>query len=646
MKFRIIFPALLLCSVLVQAQLCNNNLGDPIVNVTFGTREKKDIPSVTSYERVGGCPAKGKYTINDFLFGCGGYWVQMTGDHTPGDINGNYMMVNAESTPGIVHQDTATGLCDNMLYQYSAYITNVLQDPHSCGTDVILPNLTFSIETFSGEVLATYNTGDIPITNEKKWVQYGFTYKTTPGINEVILKISTNPKYGCGSAFAIDDIVFQNCGPSVKITIDGDTSDRKVCADYTNPFVLQGSYSVGFDNPVVQWQSSLDTGKTWKDITGAITTTYKMPHRASGAVAYRMIVAEKENINSPNCRIRSNAINTEVHPVPAHNPPQYISACSGKDYALPPANLTALEIAWAGPNGFSTYTTYPYPPDTVHDLQYADTGLYVLYQVYHYGCTTTDSFYLSVRQGITLFAEPSYPVCAGTSQTLSVTASEAGSFKWTPPTGLSNDAVANPVATPQDSTVYKVIVTNAGGCQDSAFLSIDVYKPPAVSAGSDKIILAGDTAMLDGSVKGTAINYYWSPPAYISDANAIQPTAYPVQDITYTLSAFSTVGCGSAADDVHVTLYKDLFIPNSFTPNGDGLNDKFRIRVFDNYKILRFVIYNRWGSLVYSSTNATDGWDGAYKGYQQQIGAYVYYLEMESNTGRKIVKQGTVQLLR
>src|SRR6478735_1414030 len=172
MKVRIIFPALLLCSALAHAQLCNNNLGDPIVNVTFGTKDNKDYPSVTTYEQAGGCPAKGQYTINDFLFGCGGYWVQMTGDHTSGDLNGNYMLVNAESTPGIVHQDTATGLCENMLYQYSFYVTNVLQTNLSCGASAILPNLTITVQSLSGVVLATYNTGDIPITNEKKWVQY------------------------------------------------------------------------------------------------------------------------------------------------------------------------------------------------------------------------------------------------------------------------------------------------------------------------------------------------------------------------------------------------------------------------------------------------------------------------------------------
>ncbi len=367
MKFWILYAFLFFYSSVSLAQLCNHNLGDPIVNVTFGVKNAIQKPSITSYDYVGGCPSKGQYTISDFLFGCGGYWVQMVGDHTPDDLNGNYMLVNAESTPGIVHQDTATGLCENMTYQFSAYITSVLQDKLSCGASVVLPNLTFSIESFSGKVLATYNTGDIPITDVKTWVQYGFTYKTTAGVNAVILKISTNPPYGCGSAFAIDDIVFQNCGPSVNVTIDGSTADQNVCANYTNPFIMQGSYSAGFNNPVVQWQNSFDSGKTWKDISGATTTTYIVPHRTSGAIVYRMVVAEKENINSLNCRIRSNAIYTEIHPLQPHIPPANISGCSGNDYTLPASDPHALEILWTGPNDYNYNTADP--PGVIPDFK-------------------------------------------------------------------------------------------------------------------------------------------------------------------------------------------------------------------------------------------------------------------------------------
>src|SRR5271154_4654098 len=110
MKFIIVSFALLLCFPVLHAQLCNNNLGDPIVNIDFGTADNPVKPSFTSYAYVGGCPSKGQYTISGFLFGCGGDWVQMTGDHTPPpDLNGNYMLVDAESTPGTVLQDTATG---------------------------------------------------------------------------------------------------------------------------------------------------------------------------------------------------------------------------------------------------------------------------------------------------------------------------------------------------------------------------------------------------------------------------------------------------------------------------------------------------------------------------------------------------------
>ncbi len=159
-------------------------------------------------------------------------------------------------------------------------------------------------------------------------------------------------------------------------------------------------------------------------------------------------------------------------------------------------------------------------------------------------------------------------------------------------------------------------------------------------------MLSGDSAILNGYVKGTALNYYWSPPLYLDDITAIQPKAFPPQDMTYTLTANSTVGCGSSTDDVTVTVYKGFFIPNAFTPNGDGKNDRFRILAYDNYKMEKFVIYNRWGSIVFKTDKAGDGWDGTFKGLPQPMGSYIYYLEFLDGTNKRIVKQGTVSLLR
>src|SRR3954467_6144612 len=129
-KINASFPCIMRCwlltgillslSVIIKSQLCNNNLGDPIINETFGTKDAPLKPN-TTYDYVGGCPSKGQYTISDFLFGCGGYWIKMTGDHTPNDLNGNYMMVDAESTPGLVYMDTVSGLCSGLNYEFAAY---------------------------------------------------------------------------------------------------------------------------------------------------------------------------------------------------------------------------------------------------------------------------------------------------------------------------------------------------------------------------------------------------------------------------------------------------------------------------------------------------------------------------------------------
>ncbi len=268
-----------------QAQFCNGSLGDPIINVTFGTTPNILSPSVTTFSYGRGCPKKGEYTLGNLIFGCGETpdahsWHMLAGDHTH-DLNGQFMLVNAESTKGIIHRDTATQICGNTNYQFSAWIANVMEKILACGGTPVLPNITFNVTTLSGQLLATTNTGDIPLEDSRVWKQYGLTFSTPPGVNAVILTLSTDPKFGCGSAFVIDDITFSVCGPSVTATIDDSKDPANVCADYTNPFLLKGSFSSGFNNPAAQWQSSLDSGKTWSNISGQTGLSYQIPHRLS-----------------------------------------------------------------------------------------------------------------------------------------------------------------------------------------------------------------------------------------------------------------------------------------------------------------------------------------------------------------------------
>lgn len=638
------FISFLICiPCLTDAQLCNGNLGDPIVNVTFGMSHSVLPTTVTSFEFSGGCPPKGKYSIVNLIFGCGETpdahsWYLLPGDHTR-DLNGQFMLVNAESTPGIIHLDTAIGLCGNTTYQYSAWLANVMQN-FACGGHPILPNITFTISSMAGVELATATTGDMPIEDSRVWKQYGFTFTTPADIDAVILTLSTEPKFGCGSAFIVDDITFRVCGPAVVATIDGKTEPANVCADYTDPFILNANYSPGFNDPVVQWQNSLDTGKTWNDMPGETSLTYAIPRRKIGTVLYRMAVAERLNINSLHCRVLSNPIYTEVHPLPDHHAPQNILGCSNKNLLLPLANPSALKIEWRGPNGY--FSTDPKP--IISNITYADTGIYRLKQEFYYGCTSVDTFNLKVFPSTTLTTQTVYSLCEGNSVNLS--ASGDGTFKWTPSTGLSNDAIPNPVASPHDSTVYKLMVTNSFGCKDSADVTVNVYRNPTVDAGPGRTIVLGDTVLLKATLSGTSINYSWNPTSFMDNPGLVAPRVFPQESTEYTLTVNSTVGCGTVTSKVLIKVYNDIYIPNSFTPNGDGINDEFKIFAADGYTFQKFLIYNRWGKMVFSAKNANDSWNGIWNNEPQPAGSYVYYLEIKKSNGKKIIKKGTIILLR
>ena len=640
MRLSIFLFFLLFCiSILSKAQLCNNNLGDAIVNITFGNRHVSLPPGTTTYDFSSGCPKKGEYTLAGLIFGCGDHtWMTIAGDHT-GDLNGNYMLVNAESTPGIIHADTARGLCGNTTYQYSAWICNVMQN-FSCEGKSLLPDITFTVKTVAGNVLATYNTGDIPILTEKLWKQFGLSFQLPASENAVILSITINPKYGCGSAFAIDDITFKPCGPTIVATIDGKTEPANVCEDYTNPFILNATYTSGFIDPAVQWQSSLDSGKTWKDIPGATSATYTIPRRGLGVVLYRMAVAERSNINSINCRIISNVIYTSVNPIAEHHSPQNIIGCLGKDLSLPQSDPKALNILWNGPNGYSSILEKSIVPN----IKYADTGLYTLQQNFYFGCVSLDTFYLKVYPATTISAQPVYSVCEGKNVTLS--ASGDGTFLWTPSTGLSNNNIATPVASLHDSIQYKVIVTNSFGCRDSALVNVSVFRNPKVNAGIDKTIIRGDTLQLNGNVTGTAVNFLWSPSTFMNNSQLINPTVAPQQDIIYTLSAHSTLGCGDADASVKIKVFNDIYFPTGFTPNGDGKNDYFKVIAADGYKLIKFQIYNRWGGVVYNAKDFTTGWDGSYKGLPQPADVYTFCFEVISTKNKKIIRKGVITLIR
>src|SRR6478609_5759774 len=230
------------------AQLCKGSLGDPVINITFGNGANTGNPlaaATTTYTFVTtSCPNDGMYTVTNSTSNCfGNSWHTLSQDHTGGG-SGYMMLINASYDPGDFYVDTVHGLCANTTYEFAAWIVNVLR-PGSCtgsGLHPIKPNLTFSIETLSGTILQTQKTGDIPEDYSPTWKQYALSFRTPQGVNDVIVRLSTNAPGVCGNDLPLDDITLRACGPQVTASISGENSLSKDICDYNKTvYTLKGN---------------------------------------------------------------------------------------------------------------------------------------------------------------------------------------------------------------------------------------------------------------------------------------------------------------------------------------------------------------------------------------------------------------------
>ena len=144
-----------------------------------------------------------------------------------------------------------------------------------------------------------------------------------------------------------------------------------------------------------------------------------------------------------------------------------------------------------------------------------------------------------------------------------------------------------------------------------------------------------------------ATYYLWSPSRGLNKTDIPNPVAHLDEDITYVVKVTTLEGC-FAYDTVKVRVFKtapDIFVPNAFTPNGDGKNDCFGVRKWGNVTILEFSVFNRWGQKIFSTKNANDCWDGTFKGIKQDPGGYVYMIKGKTVCGEVSLK-GVVMLIR
>ncbi|MBL1233792.1 MAG: gliding motility-associated C-terminal domain-containing protein [Flavobacteriales bacterium] len=238
-------------------------------------------------------------------------------------------------------------------------------------------------------------------------------------------------------------------------------------------------------------------------------------------------------------------------------------------------------------------------------------------------------------------------ICAGECIDFTDMSTAATSWLWTFNGGspsTSTDQNPTNICFGTDG-VYSIelIASNSFG-SDTITDTVTVHPTPIVNAGSNVTITLGNNTILNAT--GSNGSYSWTPPTWLSCPTCPSTTSTPEETITYTVIVVDSNGC-SASDQVTVFIEFEnvIWVPNIFSPNGDGSNDILYVRgkgVAD----LNFFVYDRWGEKVFETTSLDIGWDGKFRGKDMNKAVFVYYLEATFIDGSKVTKKGDVTLIR
>jgi gliding motility-associated-like protein len=272
------------------------------------------------------------------------------------------------------------------------------------------------------------------------------------------------------------------------------------------------------------------------------------------------------------------------------------------------------------------------------------SGIYYIKGVTALGCPTVIKPVNVIINAIPILTvtPTTQTICKGNSATLTAN-SPGNNVEW-----LDVALAPTVVVTPQNTTTYLAVATNAAGCSDTAtaLVQIDSFKV-SLFANPDPVI-AGTNLQLTTSANAGYSILAWLP-ASLFPIQGATAQSFNVPDTSkgFSVIAVSSGGCLDTAN-IAVTVnanLKDFFIPNSFTPNNDGRNDIFRI-YGSSIKQMDMRIFNQWGELIFETKNVQSGWDGNYNGHPQQTGIYVYLIQVTFSDNSTIIRKGTIDLIR
>lgn len=313
------------------------------------------------------------------------------------------------------------------------------------------------------------------------------------------------------------------------------------------------------------------------------------------------------------------------------------------------------DIAFLNGDGGAGDSLYVWEPSTYLDCDdcqnsealptEAGTYTYTLTTYDIYNCPATDDITVLVRPLPVVDAGDDVDLCPEGDVQLEATGAET--YTWSPSAGLSCDDCPDPVCTVNDNTTYTVTGIDEFGCINTDDIDVSVFStlditvtatPPTIDS------YLGETSQL---LAEGAETYTWTPSVGLSATNIPNPIANPADTTTYYVTGIDENGC-TDIDTITVNVIGELTIgvPNAFSPNGDGINDYWKPVYSGSGELENYLVFNRWGELVYEGTADSKGWDGKIDNEDQGIGTYTVVINAHTSLNEKRMVTGNFILVR
>jgi gliding motility-associated-like protein len=473
------------------------------------------------------------------------------------------------------------------------------------------------------EPLCFGGTGTITVTDPLGPVyEYsinGTTWQTSPLFTVPAGTYNVRTRITGTFCSGISNIVVNE--PSL-LKVDGITSPPASCSNNDGSITIAASGGSPF------YQYSIDNGVTYQtnnSFSGLSVGTYNniKVKDANGCIA-----ASSATINLNDQMFLNLGNDTTI--------------CVGSNVTLQPqTNLQTDTFKWTPSTALNfdnIKNPVASPSDTIHYFLTAKWGL----------CKRSDDIWVKILHKPIVSAGKDTTICNKTTAFLSGIATNLSggvNYAWTPAAKVTPANLPTAIAQPDSTQLYTLTVTDNYGCNFSVSDDILVTMRPPVPAfaGNDTNAVYGIPHQLYGS---GGKNYYWTPTTPLNNPFAKNPLATLSADTRFTLLVTDDIGC-SNTDDVFIKVYKGptYYLPNAFTPNGDGLNDIFKPVPVGISLTQYFSIYNRNGELVFQTNQWLKGWDGTIKGKKASAGAYIWMIKGIDRDGKIVEMKGTVLLM-